>query len=180
MSQILVVIDYQKDFVDGALGFSEAAMLEDKIYDKVDKYLSKKGNVFFTFDTHFSDYAKTREGKNIPIPHCLYGTEGWQLYGKLQKYSSSEITNTYRIIKKTFGSKSLPFVVDSIIPKVSEIEICGVVTNMCVISNAVILQSHFPEARIMVNAGCCASFDKELHEKALDVMLAMNIEITDR
>jgi len=177
---ILIVTDYQKDFIDGALAFEKAKTLEDKIYDKVNKYLKNGESVFFTFDTHYDNYLSTKEGKLFPIKHCIAKTEGWNLYGKLKKYQDEGIKNTYKIFKKTFGSNYLPYEICSNIPKVGRIELCGLVTHLCVLSNAVILQNHLSGADILINAGLCASFNNDLHEKALDIMQGLNMKVIGR
>ena len=96
MSKLLVVIDYQKDFVDGALGFEKAATLEQGIYQKVTKYLEEGYKVMFTYDTHYQEYLQTREGKNLPVPHCIKGTEGHELYGSLKDFVILKIPSTMK------------------------------------------------------------------------------------
>lgn len=180
MKKILVVVDYQNDFVDGALGFEKAVTLEKGICCKVQQYLNNGHKVLFTYDTHNEDYLQTREGKNLPVPHCIEGTSGHDLYGKLNEYKDAE--NTIHINKHSFGMSpyNIEEVKKQIGSSIDEIEITGVVTNMCVISNAVALQSQYVNAEIIVDAALCAGFDESLHEKALDVMSAMQIKVINR
>ncbi|WP_346905865.1 isochorismatase family cysteine hydrolase [Clostridium sp.] len=170
MAKLLVVIDYQKDFVDGTLGFEKAVTLEQGIYDKVNKYLKNGDKVLFTYDTHYEEYLQTREGKNLPILHCIKGTNGHKLYGKIDDFSNSE--NTMHYEKKGFGisPEDMIQIANEVGEDIKEIELVGVVTNICVISNMVLFQSQYRNADIIVDASLCASFDDSLHEKALDVI----------
>ena len=180
MKKLLVVVDYQNDFVDGSLGFEKAATLEKGIVTKIQQYLNEGHSVLFTYDTHHEDYLNTREGKKLSVLHCVEGTYGHELYGKLNQYKDAE--NTIHINKFSFGmsSENIEELSKQIGNNVDEIEIVGVVTNMCVISNVVVLQSQYMNAEIIVDASLCASFDDELHEKALDVMSAMQVKVINR
>lgn len=170
MEKLLVVIDYQNDFVDGALGFEKAVTLEQGIYDKINKYLENGDKVLFTYDTHYEEYLKTREGKNLPVLHCIKGTNGHKLYGKINDFSKLE--NTMHCEKKGFGisPEDMLKIANEVGEDIKEIELIGVVTNICVISNVVLFQSQYRDADIIVDASLCASFDDSLHEKALDVI----------
>lgn len=180
MKKLLVVIDYQNDFVDGTLGFEKAKTLESGIYDKVNKYLNDGAKVIFTYDTHDKNYLNTREGKNLPVEHCFRGTEGQKLYGKLKEFEN--VQNTLHIEKAGFG------IAPNDIIKISEefgydidqIEIVGVVTNICVVSNFVMFQSQYRNADIIVDASLCASFDDNLHEKTLDVLEGLQGKVENR
>lgn len=173
---ILVVVDYQKDFVNGALGFKKAETLEEGIYNKVNSYLDKGNKVIFTYDTHNENYLKTREGINLPVPHCYEGTKGHELYGKLQEFEGKE--NTIHINKGAFGIAPEDMVkLKEELGEVNNIEILGVVTNMCVISNVVTFQSAFQSADIKVNGALSASFDDILHNKALDVIESLQVKV---
>ena len=173
---ILVVVDYQKDFVNGALGFKKAETLEEGIYNKVKTYLKKGNKVIFTYDTHDKDYLKTREGINLPIPHCYKGTEGHELFGKLQEFQEKE--NTIHIDKGAFGIAPKDMLsLKEELGDINNIEILGVVTNMCVISNVVTFQSTFPNANIKVDGKLSASFDYILHNKALDVIESLQVKV---
>lgn len=174
----LVVVDYQNDFVDGALGFSGADAIYEGICQKAEQSLSRGETVFFTLDTHKDDYLSTREGKALPVEHCIKGSNGHALYGELGKLAGH--TNASVVEKPVFGSLGLIEQMNQLCPDVSEIELCGVVTNMCVIANAVLLQSAFPNAEITIDASLCLSFDSALHEKALDVMEGMQMHVMNR
>lgn len=180
MAKLLVVIDYQNDFVDGALGFKRAKTLEQSIYDKIRKYLENGDKVVFTYDTHYEEYLQTREGKNLPVLHCIKGTSGHKLYGKINVFSNSENTMHYK--KEGFGisPKDMIKLASEIGEDIKEIEIVGVVTNICIISNVVMFQAQYTNVDIIVDASLCASFDDELHEKALDVMEGLQIKVINR
>jgi len=175
VSKILVVVDYQNDFVSGSLGFYDAQRLESGIVKKIREYLNEGNCVFFTLDVHTDDYLDTREGKYLPIKHCMRNTDGVKLYGQVASFAFSPHVTT--VSKSSFGAKDLPVVIKEKVRSVDEIEICGIVTNMCVISNAVILQSHFKNAQIKILSSLCASSDKSLHEKAIDIMRGMQFQI---
>lgn len=172
MNKLLVVVDYQNDFVSGALGFAGATAIEDGIAELVESYLSAGDRVIFTLDTHDAGYLGTREGKALPIMHCTESSEGWRLYGKLGRYMESDSVTL--LPKVCFGSLGYSELLDS---APEEITLVGVVTNMCVISNAVVLQTLYPQAAIVIRAGLCASFDNELHTKALDVMRSLQMTV---
>lgn len=177
MNKLLVVIDYQKDFVNGALGFNKAESLEEGIYNKVKKYLDNGDKVLFTYDTHFENYLETREGKNLPVPHCYIDTEGHELYGKLKEFVGVESTFHYN--KNSFGiaPKDMLKISQDIGEDINEIELVGVVTNMCVISNVVTFQSQYINVNLSVDGTLCASFDDSLHDKALDVIESMSVKV---
>ncbi len=172
MKKCLIVVDYQNDFVSGALGFPEAAALEEAIAEKIRQYRKHGDEVMFTFDTHEADYLDTQEGHNLPVAHCLRGTPGHALYGQV----AALIQETDRRFRKvTFGSdelyeylKATPF---------ASIELAGVVSNICVISNAVLAKTAQPETPILVDARCTASNDTGLHEATLRVMAGLQVRI---
>ena len=177
MKKYLFVIDYQNDFVDGALGFPGAEKLDEKIAAKVRAY--GKGQVLFTRDTHFENYLTTREGKNLPVVHCIKGTQGWQVYGETAK--ALEEVEAPGIDKLVFGMDVTDPATAAVLPEAAdEIELVGLVSNICVVSNAVVLQSKYPEATIIVDAACTDSFDKSLHEKVLDVLEGFQVKVTGR
>ena len=177
MNRYLFVIDYQNDFVDGALGFPGAELLDEKIASKVRAY--GKGHVLFTRDTHFENYLTTREGKNLPVEHCIKGTPGWQVYGETAK-ALEEVT-AKAIDKLVFGMDVTDPATAAVLPEsADEIELVGLVSNICVVSNAVVLQSKYPEATIIVDAACTDSFDKNLHEKVLDVLSGFQVKVINR
>lgn len=177
MNRYLFVIDYQKDFVDGALGFAGAEKLDEGIAAKVRTY--GKGHVLFTRDTHFENYLETREGKNLPVVHCIKGTPGWECYGETAR-ALAEV-EAPAIDKLVFGMDITDPATAAVLPEqADEIELVGLVSNICVVSNAVVLQSRYPEATIVVDAACTASFDKDLNEKVLDVLQGLQVKVINR
>ena len=177
MNRYLFVIDYQNDFVDGALGFPGAEKLDEKIAAKIRSY--GKGKVLFTRDTHFENYLDTREGKNLPVVHCIKGSEGWQVYGETAK--ALEEVEAPGIDKLVFGMDVTDPATAAVLPECAdEIELVGLVSNICVVSNAVVLQSKYPEATIIVDAACTDSFDKSLNEKVLDVLAGFQVKVINR
>ena len=177
MERYLFVIDYQNDFVDGALGFPGAEKLDKKIAEKVLAY--GKGRVLFTRDTHFEDYLQTREGKNLPVPHCIKDSFGWQVYGETAKALAQ--VEALAIDKLVFGMDVTDPATAAVLPeKADEIELVGLVSNICVVSNAVVLQSKYPQATVIVDAACTDSFDKTLHEKVLDVLEGFQVKVINR
>ena len=177
MNRYLFVIDYQNDFVDGALGFPGAEKLDEKIAAKVRAY--GKDHVLFTRDTHFENYLDTREGKNLPVKHCIKDSFGWQVYG--QTKAALEEVEAKAIDKLVFGMDVTDPATAAVLPETAqEIELVGLVSNICVVSNAVVLQSRYPEATITVDASCTDSFDKNLHEKVLDVLTGFQVKVIGR
>ncbi len=183
MHKLLAVIDYQKDFVDGALGFPKAATLDEGIAQRVQAYLATGDQVLFTYDTHSENYPETREGRALPTAHCIDGSAGWRLYGKTQEQICETCCNRqiHTVRKSGFGMKPADVMeLAADLGEVREILIVGVVTNMCVLSNAVLLQAQWPEAQITIDAALCAGFDDSLHEKALDVMESLQMNVINR
>lgn len=177
MEKYLFVIDYQNDFVDGALGFSGAEKLDEKIAAKVRAY--GKGRVFFTRDTHFDGYLNTREGRNLPVVHCIRGSKGWEIYGETGK--ALREVEAAGIDKRVFAMDVTDTATAAVLPeRADEIELVGLVSNICVVSNAVVLQAKYPEAEILVDAACTGSFDRELNDKVLDVMAGFQVRIINR
>ncbi len=175
MKKCLIVVDYQNDFVSGTLGFPEAAALEDGIVRKIRAYRAAGDDVMFTFDTHTPEYLVTQEGRKLPIPHCIGGTEGHKLYGEVGKNCNAE---DWCFIKYTFGSDALYQFLGK--NQYARIELVGVVTNICVLANAILAKTAQPETEIVVDAACTASNVPALHEKALDVMESLQITVTGR
>ena len=175
MKKLLIVVDYQTDFVDGALGFPGAVRLEGRIAEKIDAYRAESYDVAFTFDTHGEDYLNTQEGRKLPVAHCIRGSAGWELFGKVKELMKKE---DRAFTKPCFGSAELfDFLRES---DYDAVELIGVVTSICVISNAVLAKTALPEAEVIVDASCCAGNDAALHEKALDVMEGLQISVTGR
>jgi len=172
MQRCLIVVDYQNDFVSGSLGFSGAELLDPLIAEKIKKYRAKGDVILFTFDTHSPDYLKTQEGKNLAVPHCIKGTTGHDLFGETGKLMRE---GDKRFYKGTFGSDELYEYLKA--TSFERIEIVGLVSNICVISNAVLAKTAQPETPIVVDAGCTASHDPNLHKAALDIMIGLQIRV---
>ena len=164
----LIVVDMQVDFITGSLGSEHAKAIVLKVVEKVRNF---DGKVIFTRDTHFDDYLQTQEGRKLPVLHCIKGTDGWQICDELQPYVETVVD------KVTFGSVELPHLLTSYKEPVDEIELCGLCTDICVISNAMILKAAFPETKIVVDASCCAGVTVESHNTALNAMMAVQIEV---
>jgi len=178
MNKYLIVIDMQNDFIDGALGTKEAEAIVPLVEKRILDHLSnKKGPVIFTMDTHSPDYLETAEGSKLPVPHCIAGTEGWELHPALDKIAERE--RCMIIEKPTFGSVALGgyLAAQNREAPISEIELIGLCTDICVVSNAMIIKSHLPEVPISVIAECCAGVTPESHENALSVMQTCHIDI---
>lgn len=172
MKRCLIVVDYQKDFVTGSLGFAKAEEIEGRIAEKIKEYRKEGYDILFTLDTHGEDYLKTNEGRNLPVIHCVEGTEGHELFGEVGKLKNE----TDRVFcKGAFGSEELYGYLKK--SDYSYVELVGVVTNICVISNAVLAKTALPEAEIAVDASCVASNDEELNLAALKVMEGLQIKI---
>ena len=177
MNRYLFVIDYQNDFVDGALGFAGAEILDAGIAAKVRDY--GEGHVLFTRDTHFENYPDTREGRLLPIVHCVRGTPGWELYGETARACAA--VHAPAIAKLAFGMDISDPAIAAVLPEqADEIELVGLVSNICVISNACVLQAKYPEARIIVDAKLTASMDPVIHEKVLDVLESFQVKVLNR
>lgn len=160
----LIVVDMQVDFITGSLGSKLAEAIVPNVVEKVKNY---DGKVIFTRDTHFADYMQTQEGKKLPVEHCIKDTDGWQICDELKPYVNEVVD------KITFGSVDLP----QIITDADEIELCGLCTDICVISNAMILKATYPEVNIIVDSNCCAGVSIESHNTALDAMKSVQIDI---
>ena len=177
MNRYLFVIDYQNDFVDGALGFPGAEALDAGIAARVREY--GPGRVLFTRDTHFENYLNTREGRLLPVIHCIKGTPGWELYGETAA-ACAEV-GAPAIDKLVFGMDISDPAIAAVLPEsADEIELVGLVSNICVISNACVLQAKYPEARIIVDARLTASMDPAMHEKVLDVLEGFQVKVINR
>ena len=175
MEKILIVVDMQKDFVDGALGTPEAQAIVEAVVQKI---RSHTGPIIATYDTHYEDYMHTAEGKNLPVPHCIRGTEGWQLDSRIA--AALEGKPVRYVEKPTFGSVALPGILSQAYDMTQvELELVGLCTDICVISNALLLKAHFPEIPIFVDAGCCAGVTPATHEAALAAMRCCQIGIKE-
>lgn len=175
MKRCLIIVDYQNDFVSGSLGFEKAKALDGRICEKIREYRSAGGDVIFTLDTHGKDYLNTREGRCLPIEHCIKGTDGHSLYGRTAQEARED--DLY-FEKNTYGSDALYEYLKT--AGYEMIELCGVVSNICVISNAVLAKTALPEAEITVDALCTASGDDKLNESALDILESINADVKNR
>ena len=168
--KLLVVVDMQKDFVDGALGTPEAAAIVPKVAEKLAARRAAGWRVVFTRDTHTEDYLNTQEGRNLPVPHCIRGTSGWEIIPELPTLDSLILD------KPTFGSQEMArYAAGS--EELEEIELVGLCTDICVISNALLLKAFLPEVEIAVDAACCAGVTPESHRTALRAMEACQITV---
>lgn len=172
--KLLVVVDMQNDFVSGVLGTKEAAAIVPHVVKKVAETVSAGDAVVFTQDTHGETYLETQEGRNLPVPHCVRGTEGWKLIPELQAYAAGRPC----VEKPTFGSPALAHLAAR--EGYDEIELVGVCTDICVISNAMLLKAALPEAAVSVDAACCAGVTPQSHQNALAAMEACQIRIRNR
>ncbi len=162
---VLVVMDYQNDFVMGSLEGRDAESIENRICDHVSEYLEWRDRVIFTIDIHGSDYLSTHERKLLPVEHCIRRTRDWEFHGRLFELSRWE---EYVVVRKgTFGCPNLTDLLKG----------CDVVTNICVIANTVIARTARLEARVFAHRGCVASYDRVLGVKALNVMESLPVEI---
>ena len=174
MKRGLFVIDYQNDFVDGALGFAGAELLDEKIASKIREY--GEGCVWFTRDTHFENYLETREGRNLPVVHCVKGTDGWQVYGETA-VALNEV-NAKAIDKLVFGMDVSDPATAAVLPEsLDEIELVGLVSNICVVSNALLLRAYLPDTPIQVKSVACAGTTPENHQSSLNTMRSCQIDV---
>lgn len=171
MKRLLIVVDMQKDFVDGALGSSRARTIVPHVIDKIKAYEAAGHEVVFTLDTHFDNYMDTREGKKLPVAHCIRGTSGWELIDELLQFGGT------RFEKFTFGSRKLGDYVEK--GGYDSVELIGLCTDICVISNAMVIQAAAPEVPIQVDASCCAGITPDSHRNALDAMAVCQISIVN-
>ena len=170
MKKILVVVDMQNDFIDGALGTPEAVAIVPYVKEKIESF---DGEVLFTRDTHAENYMDTQEGRNLPVPHCIKGTAGWEIRAELDA-----LRRTEAIDKLTFGSRDL---VD-VIAREGEIEsitFVGLCTDICVISNAMVVKAFYPEIPLIVDARGCAGVTPESHARALEAMKTCQIKVVN-
>ena len=168
MSKILIVVDMQNDFIDGALGTKEAVAIVPHVKDVIESF---DGKVYFTRDTHFENYMETQEGANLPVPHCIKGADGWQIRAELDA-----LRRTEAIDKLTFGSSALVDVLKAE-KDIESITFVGLCTDICVISNAMVVKAFFPEVPLIVAAKGCAGVSPESHKRALEAMKVCQIKI---
>ena len=168
--RVLVVVDMQNDFIDGALGTKEAEAIVGNVADCIRDF---QGEVVFTRDTHFENYMETQEGKNLPVPHCIKGTNGWEIREELKTLMTGEM----RIFDKlTFGSVELgQYLVGQ--GDVEDVTVIGLCTDICVISNALLIKAFLPDVKVTVDSKCCAGVTPQSHEQALEAMKMCQIAI---
>ena len=167
--KILIVVDMQKDFIDGALGTAEAVAIVPNVIEKIKQYESSDNLVIYTKDTHLENYMDTREGRHLPVPHCIKGTAGHEI--------PDEILRGHDLIieKPTFGSVELVHYLENI--EFDEVELIGLCTDICVVSNALLIKARFPEREVSVDSSCCAGVTPATHEAALTTMKMCQINI---
>ena len=174
MKHCLVVVDIQKDFVDGALGTAEAVAIVEAAAKKIAAF---EGEIFVTYDTHFENYMDTAEGAKLPVPHCIKGTPGWQLHETIAQALAGK---SYTAVEKyTFGSVALPALIrEAVGEEAFDVTLIGLCTDICVVSNALILKANFPENEICVDPACCAGVSIDTHNAAIATMAMCQIRIS--
>ena len=173
MKHFLVVVDMQNDFIDGSLGTAEALSITPAVLDKIRSF---PGPVFATADTHGEDYLQTAEGRRLPIPHCIQGTPGWQFAPEISAALSERGATV--VEKPSFGSLSLPRLLEEAADGEDfDVTLVGLCTDICVISNALLLKAHFPEQDIYLDPACCAGVTPAKHEAALETMRSCQIDV---
>ena len=172
MRNLLIVIDMQNDFIDGTLGTKEAEAIVEAVGRKIRSYPA--GDIIATMDTHGEDYSETQEGKNLPVKHCVKGTEGWRLHPDIETL----LAGVKRYEKPTFGSTALAEDLKELSRREPiELELVGLCTDICVVSNALLFKAVMPEVRISVDASCCAGVTPEKHLAALETMRSCQIHV---
>ena len=172
MRKVLVVIDVQNDFIDGALGSEQSQKVIPNLVNKIKEY--DPWNVYLTRDTHYENYLDTQEGRNLPTVHCIEGSDGWQLHPEVAAAAGSAMI----VDKPTFGSNKLAGILMSErAQEALEIELVGLYTDICVVSNALLFKAAMPEAPITVDASCCAGITNERHKAALETMKACQVKV---
>ena len=181
MSKVLIVIDMQNDFVTGGLGSEEARGIIPQVVDKIKEYKAQNSTVVFTRDTHNDNYLDTQEGKFLPVKHCIEGTKGWEIVDEIKVCMEED---SIVINKPTFGSIELANKIRQILSKEdifnieeTQIELIGVCTDICVVSNALILKAFLPEVELRVDASCCAGVTQEKHKSALETLRSCQVSI---
>lgn len=167
MKRTLIVVDMQNDFIDMALGTKEAVAIVPRVKAKIEEYAKSGDEIIYTRDTHEENYLETPEGKKLPVPHCIKGTKGWEIADGLYKDGAKIID------KPTFGWKHWEA------ESLEDVEIIGLCTDICVVSNALIIKAAFPDANVSVDASCCAGVTPETHNAALSTMKMCQIEVKD-
>lgn len=165
MKRTLIVVDMQNDFIDGVLGTKEAVAIVDNVKNKIREYADRGDEIIFTRDTHHEDYMETNEGKHLPVPHCIEGTHGWEVADGLA------VPGAIYIDKPSFGYTEWKNY------DLQDVEMVGLCTDICVVSNALMIKALYPEINVRVDAGCCAGVTPESHEAALTTMAMCQVEV---
>ncbi len=174
MRRLLIVVDMQNDFIDGALGTPEAEAIVENVKEKIRSYPAP--DIFATLDTHHENYMDTQEGKYLPVPHCIRGTKGWEIREDIDAL----LAGAARYEKPTFGSTALAADIRALSEQEEiELELVGLCTDICVVSNALLLKAAMPEVKISVDASCCAGVTPEKHLAALETMRSCQIQVTN-
>jgi len=171
MKKIIVVVDMQNDFIDGSLGTKEAREMLPRLKEKLEKEAAKESvELVFTMDTHGEDYLNTQEGKKLPVKHCIKGSKGWEITPELDEF----VKKARAVVEKpAFGSMDLP----KVLSEAEEVELVGLCTDICVISNALLIKAAYPEMPVSVDASCCAGVTPDSHKNALSAMKMCQIEV---
>ena len=181
MKKILIVVDFQNDFIDGVLGTKEAVSIIPNVEEKVKKYTDNDDIIICTQDTHHHDYLDSAEGKALPVPHCIFETTGWEIHSSIKDYlvTSNKNTNAYFVSKQTFGSTYLALLIGDLKNMYGdiELEIIGLCTDICVMANVILLKTFFPNIPITVDEKCCAGVTPEKHASAIDVLRSQQVNI---
>ena len=173
--KFLIVVDMQADFITGSLGSEQAAAIVPNVVEKIKQF---DGRIIFPRDTHFGDYMETQAGRKLPVPHCNKDSDGRQICNEIRQLTETRPSNHISYIDKpTFGCVKLPEMIANFGETIDSITLCGLCTDICVISNAMILKAAFPEVPITVDASCCAGVTNESHTTALEAMRSVQIEI---
>lgn len=184
MKRVLVVVDMQNDFIDGALGSKEAKNIVLPVAEKIKEYIKSGDCVYFTMDTHEENYLDTQEGRNLPVEHCIRETFGWALQKEIKclaQQVNQGVSQSAIFEKNIFGSEKLAAMLRAELKgqKDAAVELVGLCTDICVISNAMLIKTYMPEVGIKVDAGCCAGVTPESHRNALNAMKMCQIKISN-
>lgn len=183
ISDLLIVVDMQKDFVDGSLGSEAAQKIVTNVAETIENYKNENKPVVFTRDTHSRNYLETFEGKYLPTEHCIENSDGWLICDDLLPYTYDDKDRNFFINKYTFGymgwSQVISHIEDVMHTHIDSIEICGLCTDICVVANAIILRACYPGMKITVDSSCCAGTSVDNHEAALKVMKSQQIDVIE-
>lgn len=181
MQDLLIVVDMQNDFIDGSLGTEEAQEIVPRVFNKIEKYWNVNKPIIFTMDTHSANYLNTFEGQHLPVKHCVKGSHGWRISDDFDQFFKAWFNKPIQIQKSTFAYMNWTQLFSDIkdvkgIP-INSIEVCGLCTDICVISNVLVLRGLYQNMPIVVDSQCCAGVTPEKHKEALEVMKSCQIEV---